>query len=163
MHVITDFLYSIWLQTVPINKELSLIFLLNWLIHNSTDLAFTNFSLHWESYSFFFLASIVEYFLLMPSRNLFEATGSMLLYMFFLCFLKMHFLSISVILHEQQVNCVSYSILCYSSLFWTTSLISSTRLFTPQMCFVFVCFIAGEWLSSNVRRENNCSNFVFCR
>ena len=61
--------------------------------------------------SFLFLASIVKYFLLMSSRNLFLATGSMLSYIcFFLRFLMMHFLSISVILREQQINCRSYSI-----------------------------------------------------
>ena len=94
----------------------SLIFLLNWLIHNSTDLAFTNFSLGWESNSFFFLASIVEYFLLMSSRNL----------------IMMCFLSISVILHEQQINCISYSIVWHSCLFWIILLISSTRLSTKS-------------------------------
>ena len=53
-------------------------FLLNCLIYNSTDLAFTNFSLRWESISFFFVASIVEYFLLITSRNLFWKTASLL-------------------------------------------------------------------------------------
>ena len=79
---------------------------------------------------------------------------------FFLCFLKMRFLSISVILHEQQINCISYSIVWHSCLFWIILLISSTRLSTPQTCIV--CFIAGEWLSSYVRGENNCFTFVFC-
>ena len=37
-------------------------------------------------------------------------------YIFF-CFLMMHFLSISVILHEQQINCLSYSIVWLSFLF----------------------------------------------
>ena len=81
-------------------------------------------------------------------------------YVFFLSFLKMGFLSISVILHEQQINCISYSIVWHPCLFWIILLISSTRLSTPQMCIV--CFIAGEWLSSYVRRENNCLTFVFC-
>ena len=47
----------------------------------------------------------------------------------------------------------------HSCLFWII-LIYSTRLSTPRMCIV--CFIAGEWLSSYVRRENNCLTFVFC-
>ena len=124
--------YSITDSTYKI-RAFSYIFLLNWLIHNSTDLAFTNFSLGWESNSFFFLASIVEYFLLMSSRNLFLATGSMLLYIcFFLCSLMMCFLSISVILHEQQINCISYSIVWHSCLFWIILLISSTRLSTKS-------------------------------
>ena len=93
-------------------------FLLNCLIHNSTDLAFTNFSLRWESTSFFYVASIVEYFLLITSRNLFRKTGSLLSYIcFFLCFLSMRFLSISVILHEKQINCISYSKVWNSFLF----------------------------------------------
>ena len=57
---------------------------------------------------------------------------------FFLCFLMMCFLSILVILHEQQINCTSYSIVWHSCLFWII-LISSTRLSTPWMCIV--CFI----------------------
>ena len=149
------------IKRVPIKWGPSLIFLVDWLIHNSTDLAFTNFSLHWESYSFFFLVSIIQYFLLMSSRNLFFATGSMLSYIcFFLCFLMMRFPSISVILHEQQINCISCSTVCHSYLFWIILLVSSTRLSTPWMCFV--CFITGEWLFSYVRRENNFFTFVFC-
>ena len=62
--------YSITDSTYK-TRAFSYIFILNWLIHNSTDLAFTNFSLQWESNSFFFVASIAEYFLLMSSRNLF--------------------------------------------------------------------------------------------
>ena len=69
-----------------------------------------------------------------PIGNRFHAV----IHMFFLCFLMMCFLSISVILHEQQINCTSYSIVWHSCLFWII-LISSTRLSTPWMCIV--CFI----------------------
>ena len=44
----------------------------------------------------------------------------------------MRFLSISVILHEQQINFISYSIVWHSCLFLIT-LISSNRLSTPRM------------------------------
>ena len=77
---------------------------------------------------------------------------------FFCVFHIKCFLSISVILCEQQINCISYSIVWHSCLFWI-KLISSTRLSTPRMCIF--CFIAVEWLSSYLRRENNCFTFVF--
>ena len=64
-------------------------------------------------------------------------------YVFFCVFLMMCVLSISVILHEQQRNCISYSIVWHSCLFWII-LISSTRLSTPQMCIV--CFIQ-RWMT----------------
>ena len=109
--------YSITDSTYK-TRAFSYIFILNWFIHNSTDLAFTNFSLQWESNYFFFVASIAEYFLLMSSRNLFLTTGSMLSYIcFFLCFLMMCFLSISVILDEQQINCISYFSLTFLFIF----------------------------------------------
>ena len=57
-------------------------------------------------------------------------------YVFF-CFLKMRFLSVSVILREQQINCISYSIVWHSCLFWIL-LISSSRLSAPWICIV--CF-----------------------
>ena len=112
----------------------------------------------WENNSFFFLASIVEYFLLMFSRNLFLATGSMLS-CFFLCFLLMRFLLISVILHEQQINCILFSIVWHSCLFWMILLISCTRSFTPRMWFV--CFIAGEWPSSYIRRAKTIALLLY--
>ena len=57
---------------------------------------------------------------------------------FFCVFLMMCFLSISAILHEQQINCISFSIVWHSCLFWII-LISSSRLSTPRM--FIVCFI----------------------
>ena len=80
---------------------------------------------------------------------------------FILCFLMIHFLSISVILHKQQINSTLYSIAWHSCLFWIL-LIPSTRLFTPRMCFV--CFIASEWPDCLHMSEKNpnCFTFVFC-
>ena len=43
----------------------------------------------------------------------------------------MRYLSILVILHEQQINCISYSIVWHSCLFWIL-LISSARLSTKS-------------------------------
>ena len=63
---------------------------------------------------------------------------------FFLCFLMMCFLSISVILHEQQINCTSYSIVWHSCLFWII-LISS---YPHHECVLSVSF--SRWMTMTV-------------
>ena len=68
---------------------------------------------------FFFVGSIVEYLFWIYSTNLFLATGSMpSVTCFFLCFLTIFFPSFSLISQEQQINCISYSIVWHCCLFW---------------------------------------------
>ena len=78
---------------------------------------------------------------------------------FFLCFLTIFFLSFSLISQEQQINCISYSVVWHCCLFWIIW-IPSTSFFTPMIKqHVWNCFIPCLSDQKNGRPSWFCGSF----